>query len=56
VFARRKSIDEMKAREGPFDFEATFHLHYGRVARIIARVVGEPARAEELAVEVFWKL
>jgi RNA polymerase sigma-70 factor (ECF subfamily) len=56
VYARSKSIDEIKAREGPFDFETVFHLHYDRVARIIARVVGEPACAEELAVEVFWKL
>jgi hypothetical protein len=52
VYARSKSIDEIKARAGPFDFETVFHLHYDRVARIIARVVGEPARAEELAVDV----
>jgi RNA polymerase sigma-70 factor (ECF subfamily) len=56
VYARSKSIDEIKTRGAPFDFETTFHFHYDRVARIIARVVGEPARAEELAVEVFWKL
>jgi RNA polymerase sigma-70 factor (ECF subfamily) len=40
----------------PFDFETVFHLHYSRIARIIARVVRDPARAEELAVDVFWKL
>lgn len=56
MYARSKSIGEIKASEGPFDFETTFHLYYDRVARIIARVAGEPARAEELAVEVFWKL
>ena len=38
------------------EFEAVFHLHYERVARTIARMVQDPARAEELAVEVFWKL
>jgi len=38
------------------DFEEVFHLHYDRVARTIARIVRDPARAEELAVEVFWKL
>jgi RNA polymerase sigma-70 factor (ECF subfamily) len=38
-----------------FDFEATFHAQYERVARVIARVVKDPARAEELAVEVFLK-
>ncbi len=38
-----------------FDFEATFRAQYERVARAIARVVKDPARAEELAVEVFLK-
>ena len=40
----------------PFDFEGIFHTHYRRVARVIFRVVQDPSRAEELAVEVFWKL
>ena len=39
-----------------FDIEATFRAQYERVARVIARVVRDPARAEELAVEVFLKL
>ena len=38
-----------------FDFEATFRAQYGRIARVIARVVKDHARAEELAVEVFLK-
>jgi RNA polymerase sigma-70 factor (ECF subfamily) len=38
-----------------FDFEATFRAQYDRVARVIVRVVKDPARAEELAVEVFLK-
>jgi RNA polymerase sigma-70 factor (ECF subfamily) len=38
-----------------FDFEATFRAQYERVARVIARVVKDFARAEELAVEVFLK-
>src|SRR5947207_15729819 len=46
----------MRAGEASFDFEAMFRAQYGRVARVIARVVGDPARAEELAVEVFLKL
>ncbi len=37
------------------DLEATFHAEYGPVARAIARVIRDPARAEELAVEVFLK-
>lgn len=39
-----------------FDFEQTFRAEYPRIARVIARVVHNPARSEELAVEVFLKL
>jgi RNA polymerase sigma-70 factor (ECF subfamily) len=46
----------METREAPFDFEAFFHAHYANVARAVGRVVGDHARAEELAVEAFWKL
>jgi RNA polymerase sigma-70 factor (ECF subfamily) len=44
------------AGEAAEEFEEAFHLHYARVARTIARIVQDPARAEELAAEVFWKL
>ena len=37
------------------DFETVFRAEFPRVARIIARVLRNPARAEELAVEVFLK-
>jgi RNA polymerase sigma-70 factor (ECF subfamily) len=50
------AVGELKADEAHFDIEAIFHAHYGRIARVIARVVRDPARAEELAVEVFVKL
>ncbi|MGH9612518.1 MAG: sigma-70 family RNA polymerase sigma factor [Bryobacteraceae bacterium] len=46
----------MAANEAPFDIEIVFRAQYERIARVIARVVGDPARAEELAVEVFLKL
>ena len=39
----------------PLDFESVFQLHYERIARLTARIVRDTARAEELAVEVFWK-
>lgn len=39
----------------PLDFDSVFELHYPRIARLIARLVRDTARAEELAVEVFWK-
>jgi len=38
-----------------FDFETFFHVHYAGVARAIVRVVRDPARAEEIAVDTFWK-
>jgi RNA polymerase sigma-70 factor (ECF subfamily) len=46
----------MEASRRPFDFEVTFRAHYAQVARVIARVIRDPARSEELAVEVLWKL
>ena len=46
----------METREASFDFEAFFQGHYQRIARAIGRVVGDHARAEELAVEACWKL
>jgi len=38
------------------ELESVFHEHYGRVARVIARVVRDRGRAEDLAVEVFLRL
>lgn len=35
--------------------DAIFRAHYGRIARVIGRVIHDQARAEELAVEVFLK-
>ena len=54
--ARSEAVDDTRIEEAPFDFEGIFRAHYERVARVIARVVGDPGRAEELAVEVFLKL
>lgn len=38
------------------DIESLFRTRFDRVARVIARVVRNPARAEELAVEAFVRL
>jgi len=38
------------------DFETIFAAHYESTARAIARVIHDNDRAEELAVETFWKL
>lgn len=56
VNAPSEALAEMDAREAQFDIDALFRAYYHRVARMIARVVRDPARAEELAVEVFLKL
>lgn len=56
VSTTTEAISKMKANAEPFDMDATFRANYGRVANIIARVVRDRARAEELAVEVFLKL
>ena len=40
----------------PCDFDALFAAQYAPLARLICRVVGDPACAEELAAEAFWKL
>ena len=37
------------------DVERVFRAHYARLARVIAKVTRDPARAEELAVEVCLK-
>ena len=37
-------------------FESFFRSNYQRIARAIARLTGDPAGAEDLAVEAFWRL
>ena len=37
-------------------FEAIFEAQYEPVSRAIARIIHDSGRAEELAVDVFWKL
>jgi RNA polymerase sigma-70 factor (ECF subfamily) len=56
VHARSDAVEDLKAEEAPFDFDATFRSQFGRIARVIARVVRDPGRSEEVAVEVFLKL
>jgi len=42
-------------KTGQMDLDTIFNAHYGRIARVIGRVIRDQARAEELAVEVFVK-
>ena len=55
VDAPSESIVGVSLSDAEGDFEAIFHAQYERVARVIAGVIRDPARAEELAVEVFLK-
>jgi RNA polymerase sigma-70 factor (ECF subfamily) len=45
----------MNAKNGDADLEIVFRAQYERIARVIAGIVRDHARAEELAVEVFLK-
>lgn len=47
--------EEGLGSEAETDLEGIFCAEYKRIARVIARVTRDPARAEELAVEVFLK-
>lgn len=38
------------------DFEALFDLHWAAVYRLLCRLVGDPAEAEDLALEAFLRL
>jgi RNA polymerase sigma-70 factor (ECF subfamily) len=43
------------AGSSAIDLESVFIAHYGRIARVLSRLVHDRARAEELAVDVFLK-
>jgi len=45
----------MSFNDARLDLETVFEAQYERIARVIAGVIRDPARAEELAVEVFLK-
>jgi len=49
-----ESIAESAADEES-GFEDVFHRHYEPLARAVARIVRDTARAEEIAAEAFWK-
>ena len=55
VDARNEGVVEISLDDARPDLETLFRAQYGRVARVIAGVIRDPARAEELAVEVFLK-
>jgi RNA polymerase sigma-70 factor (ECF subfamily) len=56
VNAKNEAIFGAHAQSDRFDIEAVFRSNYPRIARVIARVVHDPSRSEELAVAVFCRL
>ena len=54
--ADSEPITDVPLEAAALDFDATFRRDYPRMAKVIARILSDPARAEELAAEVFWKL
>jgi RNA polymerase sigma factor (sigma-70 family) len=53
--ARSEAIAEAATPPDYPEFGPVFRMHYPRIARVIARIVTDPGRAEELAADVFWK-
>ena len=54
--ARSNAIEGIAPPDIASGFDALFHTHHARITRVIARVIRDPGRAEEIAVDVFWKL
>jgi RNA polymerase sigma-70 factor (ECF subfamily) len=55
VEAASESVVGMSLNDARLDLETVFQAQYERIARVIAGVIKDPARSEELAVEVFLK-
>jgi RNA polymerase sigma-70 factor, ECF subfamily len=49
-------LEAATSADTSLDVESLFRARFDQVARVIARVVHDPARAEELAVEAFVRL
>jgi RNA polymerase sigma-70 factor, ECF subfamily len=54
IVSASRAIDLMET--STFDFDSFFHAHFARIARSVARILCDHARAEDVAVEAFWKL
>jgi RNA polymerase sigma-70 factor (ECF subfamily) len=48
--------DRETASDRKSSFESFFRSHYQRIARAVARLTGDHACAEDLAIEAFWRL
>jgi RNA polymerase sigma-70 factor (ECF subfamily) len=53
---KRGVVETIQAESGSPGFEALFREHWGNVYRLLYRLVGDSAEAEDLALEAFWRL
>jgi RNA polymerase sigma-70 factor (ECF subfamily) len=56
VNAPSDTAENFGSRSESSTFDALFEAHYEPIARAIVRILQDRGRAEELAVETFWKL
>ncbi|MEW5717112.1 MAG: sigma-70 family RNA polymerase sigma factor [Chloroflexota bacterium] len=45
-----------QAKSTSAQFDATFLEHWTPICRVLVRLVGDPAEAQDLALETFWRL
>jgi RNA polymerase sigma-70 factor, ECF subfamily len=50
------ALEAPTSADSTLDIESLFRARFDRIARVIARVVRDPSRSEELAVEAFVRL
>lgn len=55
TFSKRQSKAAQAGNEAP-EFDTLFQQHWTRVCSVLFRLVGDWAEAEDLALEVFWRL
>jgi RNA polymerase sigma-70 factor, ECF subfamily len=55
VDAANEGVVSVSLDDARLDLDTVFRSQYERIARVIAGIIRDPARAEELAVEVFLK-
>jgi RNA polymerase sigma-70 factor, ECF subfamily len=53
---KTKNAETACSESGSVEFEALFQEHWASVYRILQRLVGDPAEAEDLALEAFLRL
>jgi len=53
---RGPAEDDSQAAPLAGSFDELFQAHWGRIYRLLVRLVGDPAEAEDLALETFYRL